>query len=345
MLSAPWRITLDTNPDDCNLKCVMCDRHSPYSTVPVPEPKARRRMPPEVFRALFGELAGGPFRELVTTSMGEPLLYEHMEEIVELCRRQGVRLNLTTNGTFPRGGAEWWARRLVAAGADIKISLNAGSRDALGSIETGADLDRILDNIRTLVALRDAAPGSGKERSRITIKVTFLEATVTQLPELVELAGSLGVDRVRGSHLLSVFPQTDSLSLARTPDSRSRFNSLIGRAHEVARRIAAARGRPFELSNFLPFGAETRRRPCPFLGQEAWIAPDGAFQPCCIPESLRAGLGEFGRVTEGGLLPIWRGAPYRQFLAGYEGNPLCRDCGKRRAGLQEDQAPPEAYEK
>ena len=28
-LDAPWRITFDTNPDDCNLNCVMCEEHSP----------------------------------------------------------------------------------------------------------------------------------------------------------------------------------------------------------------------------------------------------------------------------------------------------------------------------
>jgi len=26
-----WRVTLDTNPEDCNLKCIMCEEHSPYS--------------------------------------------------------------------------------------------------------------------------------------------------------------------------------------------------------------------------------------------------------------------------------------------------------------------------
>jgi hypothetical protein len=29
--SAPWRITFDTNPDDCNLSCIMCEEHSIYS--------------------------------------------------------------------------------------------------------------------------------------------------------------------------------------------------------------------------------------------------------------------------------------------------------------------------
>ena len=30
--SGPWRITFDTNPDDCNLHCIMCEDHWPYST-------------------------------------------------------------------------------------------------------------------------------------------------------------------------------------------------------------------------------------------------------------------------------------------------------------------------
>lgn len=30
--TAPWRITFDTNPDDCNLRCIMCEEHSIYST-------------------------------------------------------------------------------------------------------------------------------------------------------------------------------------------------------------------------------------------------------------------------------------------------------------------------
>jgi glycosyltransferase involved in cell wall biosynthesis len=27
-----WRVTLDTNPEDCNLSCTMCEEHSPFST-------------------------------------------------------------------------------------------------------------------------------------------------------------------------------------------------------------------------------------------------------------------------------------------------------------------------
>ena len=37
-LSAPWRVTFDTNPDDCNFSCMMCEQHSEFS----PHQKQRR---------------------------------------------------------------------------------------------------------------------------------------------------------------------------------------------------------------------------------------------------------------------------------------------------------------
>ena len=43
----PWRITFDTNPDDCNLHCIMCEDHSPHSTTQADRRKAglpKRRM-------------------------------------------------------------------------------------------------------------------------------------------------------------------------------------------------------------------------------------------------------------------------------------------------------------
>jgi len=30
-LIGPWRITFDTNPDQCNLRCIMCEEHSNYN--------------------------------------------------------------------------------------------------------------------------------------------------------------------------------------------------------------------------------------------------------------------------------------------------------------------------
>ncbi|NGX37680.1 MAG: hypothetical protein K1000chlam2_00842, partial [Chlamydiae bacterium] len=49
----PWRITFDTNPDDCNMRCIMCEEHSIYSSCQIDrkaEGRPRRRMDIKLMR-------------------------------------------------------------------------------------------------------------------------------------------------------------------------------------------------------------------------------------------------------------------------------------------------------
>ena len=80
--SGPWRITFDTNPDDCNLSCIMCEDHSPYSTTRVDRIAAgipRRRMSIDLIKKILAESQGTSVREIIPSTMGEPLLYKDFE--------------------------------------------------------------------------------------------------------------------------------------------------------------------------------------------------------------------------------------------------------------------------
>ena len=65
-----WRLTLDTNPEDCNLHCIMCEEHSPYSDF-IPKlyekqgVKRPRRMPYEWIERLITEAAALGAREII----------------------------------------------------------------------------------------------------------------------------------------------------------------------------------------------------------------------------------------------------------------------------------------
>lgn len=123
----PWRITFDTNPDTCNLKCIMCEEHSEHSLLQLQRKaadKPRRLMPFEMIERVIADAAPHGLREIIPSTMGEPLLYDQFEGILDLCHRYGVKLNLTTNGTFPRLGVEEWAKRIVPVTSDVKISWN-----------------------------------------------------------------------------------------------------------------------------------------------------------------------------------------------------------------------------
>ena len=71
--AGPWRITFDTNPDDCNLQCIMCEDHSPYSTTQVDRARARlpkRRMGIDLIRRVMEESGGSGLREIIPSTMG-----------------------------------------------------------------------------------------------------------------------------------------------------------------------------------------------------------------------------------------------------------------------------------
>ena len=99
-----WRITLDTNPDFCNLNCVMCEDHSPYGddrAMRKLQGRLRPIMDKRLLEKVVRDAAAMGIREIIPSTMGEPLLYPYFDRFLDLCVELGLTLNLTTNGTFP----------------------------------------------------------------------------------------------------------------------------------------------------------------------------------------------------------------------------------------------------
>ncbi len=334
----PWRITFDTNPDDCNLRCIMCEEHSPHSSLQQERRAAggpRRRMDIALVRRVLESCRDSRLREVIPSTMGEPLLYEHFDEFVRLCREFGVKLNLTTNGTFPKRGARAWAEQIVPIGSDVKISINGATTATQEAIMLGTKLEQILANVRAFVEVRDAHARSAGHYCRVTFQTTFLESNIHELPDLVRLAASLGVDRVKGHHLWAHFTQIKGLSMRRSREAIERWNRIVEATELAAAQLVASNGKRVRLENIHRLDPESRDDiapggACPFLGEEAWVSADGRFNPCCAPDAQRRTLGEFGSVTEKPLMEIWNGGEYRQLRDRYHEHSLCRSCNMRQ---------------
>lgn len=337
-LPGPWRITFDTNPDLCNLRCIMCEEHSPHSSLQIrrkEEGRERRLMPLEMIEGVVAEAAPRGLREIIPSTMGEPLLYEQFEGIVEICHRYGVKLNLTTNGTFPRLGAQGWAELIVPVTSDVKISWNGATKATHEGIMLGSRWEKVVDNVREFIGVRDAHAAAGGHRCRVTFQLTFLEANVDELAAMVRLAIELGVDRVKGHHLWAHFDEIQDQSMRRSPESIARWNKAVLAAREAAAERCLPNGKHILLENIFLLDASATEDlapggPCPFLGQEAWVSAQGRFDPCCAPDAQRRTLGEFGNLNEQGLLDIWDGDEYRELTATYRNRRLCLGCNMRR---------------
>lgn len=375
-LPSPWRVTFDTNPDDCNFKCTMCEQHSEFSPHQRHRKAAnirRRRMDINIVRKVVAELAPlGQLREIIPTTMGEPLQYKDFPTFIDLCHEYNIKLNLTTNGSFYGRGVDEWARLLVPVCSDVKISWNGASEATQQKIMRGSVMSKQLSNLHRFVAIRDeyVAAAASNNRCSVTLQVTFMEQNLNELPDIVNLAIAHNCDRVKGHHLWSHFEEIKDQDLRRDSSSIARWNAVAEQCRQIADKTRLPSGLAIKLDNFfdLPLGGEISgtytvnsdrkgirgelihpEAVCPFLGNEAWINHEGRFDPCCAPDDQRKLLGSFGHITSGldqastdgdgmdgprGIMDIWHSEKYQELVQNYNKLPLCRGCNMRRVPLK-----------
>jgi len=326
-LQAPWRITFDTNPEQCNLRCIFCEVHSIYnkSRTSVGEP-----MDPRIVEQVVAETAPLGLKEIIPSTMGEPLLYKHFDVFPRVASQYGVKINLTTNGTFPQHGVEKWAQIILPVASDIKISVNGATKETAERIMMGLDFERQMRNVETLVEMRDALE-TGSQKPTITFQVVFMESNINELPDILKTGIEMGVDRFKGHHLWVTWPELETESLLRNKNARMRWNAMAQKLHKIA---SSKKDRTIRIDNVFPVRYDDAPIPsswtCPFLGREAWIARDGTFNVCCSPEENRRRLGYFGNVSDNGFMSLWRSQEYRTLVSGWGSYDACRLCRMRR---------------
>lgn len=335
----PWRITFDTNPDDCNLSCIMCEDHSPYSTTRADRVSAgipKRRMDISLIKRILNEAKGTRLLEIIPSTMGEPLVYQHFDEILALCQEHGIKLNLTTNGTFPGKGVEAWAKLIIPVGSDVKISWNGASKATQEKIMLGTNWDKVLNNVQKFIAIRDEIFSLSGHYCQVTLQMTFLETNVHELADIVQLGINLGVDRIKGHHLWAHFDEIKQLSMRRNKEAITRWNKAVLEAELIAKSIRLPNGKCIKLENIYVLQEDADQDliaggECPFLGKEAWVAADGRFSPCCAPDKERRKLGDFGSLADKTLDQIWNSIEYKALCKNYMQQDVCKGCNMRKA--------------
>lgn len=326
----PWRITFDSNPDLCNLRCIMCDTNSIYNKSRRLD-GTKRLIPFSVIENTVRDCADH-IKEIIPSTMGEPLLYPDFKEIVNLCKKHEIKLNLTTNGTFPGLGVERWAHIILPVVSDVKISINGATKETAESVMTGIDFERQIENIRKLIDIRDEMMRGCSNNPTITFQVTYMKKNLEELPKILNMAIDMGVDRVKGHHLWITWPEIESESLKKDRTSILRWNETVDKLMEIKKR----RGSNIKLDNFYKLnpdkenGSTPEDWTCPFLGREAWIAWDGTFNVCCAPDNLRRTLGYYGNVDETDFATLWDSDEYAKLVEKWGNYEVCKKCNMMR---------------
>lgn len=332
--SGPRRITFDTNPWLCNLQCIMCEEHSLLRPDRAPRQPASRVMPIDIIVDTIAMAKPLGLEEIIPSTMGEPLLYPHFDQIIAACLQYKVKLNLTTNGTFPRLGPTRWAELIVPVASDVKISFNGSDPDTQESIMPGLPYRTAIQHMQAFLAARQRIREFLPESTcSVTMQVTFMKRNLEQMPSLVRLACEMGFDRVKGHHLWVHWDSMARESIVADVSAYQSWNAVVEQCHAIVEAHYRNTGKRVTLTNFTVLQAEhphsLRRGPCPFLGREAWIDDQGRFRPCCAPENLRRQLGDFGSLDRTAIIDIWHSAAYQELCRSYERHPVCQQCVMR----------------
>ena len=334
-----WRITIDTNPEDCNLNCIMCEEHSKFSSFTKNLQNStgikRRVMSLDMVEDIFKQASLHNIQEIIPSTMGEPLLYKNIDRIFELSQKHNIKINLTTNGTFPKKSASEWAQLIVPNTTDIKISLNGATKETSESIMIGSDFDKTISNIKDFVEYRDNHFKITGYYCSVTLQVTFMQNNMDELNDIIKLAAQLGADRVKGHHLWTHFNEIESLSMKASNDSIMQWNDYVDQAYKTQDNYRKLNGKRVKLDNITAIentsaNSIPQSYECPFLLQELWISPTGEISPCCAPDQLRKSLGYFGSIETTSISEVMKSTVYQDLATNYKSKSLCQTCNMRK---------------
>ena len=276
------RITLLTNPDVCNLRCPLCFLNQRKRAFGMGEMKIETARRAIDRYAGMGPLSPDGLREVIPSTMGEPLLYTYFSELLDYCRARHLPLNLTTNGTFPGfWGTDAGMARLLDACSDIKVSCMAFDGAAFDEMMPGFSFDRWRENVLRLLHLWRQGKGT------VSLQVTLSKMLASKAVEILSWAESVGIKRIKWN--LPVFLSMDSTL-------RKAYGLDLSAVREL-REILVSKKVRCEGSLFFDGGEK-----CRFLGEEVWVLPDGTEETCPNPERRFGDRNSAGAKCEGCLL-------------------------------------------
>lgn len=227
------------------------------------------------FRRLLEENRG--LRSVELSNWGEIFLNPELDEIMACAFEKDVRLRAANGVNFNSVRAHTLENLVRYRFHYLSISLDGASQETYSRYRIGGDFERVLDNIRRLNALKQAAD---TKYPRLAWQFIIFGHNQHELPRAREMAAQLGMRfRPKLNHTPRLFPVTDPEFVAR--------ESGLG----VSSRTEYKQRKRSEYSF-----------PCGQLWDNPQINWDGKMLGCCVNK-----FGDFGNVFSDGLQTVLRG--------------------------------------
>jgi radical SAM protein with 4Fe4S-binding SPASM domain len=296
-----WPTHLMVEPSShCNLSCTLCP-----VTVGLNRPQGHMEF--QTFQKLVDEVGEYIFT-LLLWDWGEPFLNPAIYEMIAYAGQKGIKTISSSNGHLFAMQDE--ADKVIRSGLDTLIFAVDGITQATYErYRQGGKLDVALEGMRTVVARKKAL---GSKKPLVNFRFIVMRHNEDEIPQLKELARSLGVDALTLKTL--------------NPSSQDPYA-----AEQEAEKQSDFLPRNQQFWRFKCDGMRSRvrrvRNPCKHPWYHPTVHWNGVVCSCTFDPQEKFPLGDLRQTS---FRKIWSGQPYRrlrrQFRANWNQVPLCREC-------------------
>ncbi|MBV9581040.1 MAG: radical SAM protein [Chloroflexi bacterium] len=315
----------------CNSKCATC----PLTFSPQ---EAARQLSIEEFIALVEQLPD--LQRAVLQGIGEPLLNRDLARMIAHLKQRGVYVVFNTNAALLTHRRQV---ELIDSGLDeLRVSLDSSTPETYLKVRGIPVFDRVVANLGEMMRTRRSLEA---RKPRISIWMTGLRENLGELPDVIDLAGRLGVDEVYLQRMVywgeglatseqSIYAGAPGASEA--SEVEVEIEAIIAEAERRAARhglgFRGADARPPRASLLERGAAQEPWRACSRPLRLAYITAQGTALPCCIAPFTDAPFEsiQLGNYLQHGVASVWNGEAYRRFrkqLYSSEPPAACRNCG------------------
>ena len=308
----------------CNSKCATC----PLTFSPQ---ESARQLSLEEFTRLVDQLPD--LRRAVLQGIGEPLLNRDLAAMIGYLKQRDVYVVFNTNAALLTRRRQV---ELIESQLDeLRVSIDGSTPETYAKVRGIPTFERVIDNVAEMVRTRRAL---GADRPKLSFWVTGLRENLHELPGVIDLAASIGIEEVYLQRMVFGFG-ADGLARREQSiyvDYRAEAEAIIADAE----RRAARHGISFRGADALSPRQSIVERPeqaepwraCSRPLRLAYVTAQGTALPCCIAPFTDAPFESItlGNYLEDGIQATWQGeryAAFRERLYSSDPPPSCRNCG------------------
>lgn len=290
----------------CNLACTTCARQYAYGRA-----MDKGHMPVSTAQKVIDE-AWPCLDSIGLTGLGEPFLYEPLEELVDYIRAKnsGIVTSVSTNAMVPH-----FTDRV--ARVKDRIDTIQVSMDGLGqvyeSIRSKARFDRFDDNLRALARM------CARSDTSVMLNMVVTQQNYHQMTDVVAYAAEVGIAYC--DFALFNLAAVTGIDASYYAFYRSRpFRTAMQALHEAQKRY------PDVTVTVRHFDTQKGFRTCSFPWTHFYITWDGYVVPCCakpFPKELN-----FGNVRNRRLIDVLNSDGFRHFRRQWYANTTPSFCEK-----------------